>query len=412
MAIQSLNKQSKHKSDRMHRIIQRSLQVHKFGSAKQAITKKRLNNVNTFCFLSYSSRINIKSGSRCFSTSSSFSYDDVVDEQVQEEADDPTDSSSQRVWFPNGESSSWQDPVKSQSKMDISSILKQIEKQELAGGRMQTRQRGVLTEHPEEDMRLLVENYTAPSLASAIRDREEILQLCAELASEQNWEALEQALQPYQHKYVLERRRSLRDKLSLDQGLNVAGLEVLRKALVRMPRRVIQAHQKRAGVVLALCNVRGVPSLLFEKRAATMRAHPDEVCLPGGMVCSVEDRTIVSTCLREMHEEIENIPQPVSVLGVLRCNWGEVHHLVGVAVTPVVCFVGELADLDLRPNPDEVSEVFTVPLKSFLQKEDWIHREGFAPIFVGAPHVLWGLTGYIVERFVKDVLARYTLHQP
>lgn len=39
-------------------------------------------------------------------------------------------------------------------------------------------------------------------------------------------------------------------------------------------------------------------------------------------------------------------------------------------------------------------------------------REDFAPIFVGGPHVIWGLTGYIVDRFVKDVLARYTLELP
>jgi len=260
-------------------------------------------------------------------------------------------------------------------------------------------------------MRLLVENYTAPSLAAAVRDREELLQLCAEFVKEKNWEGLESILQPFQQKYIM-RRRATRNKLNLYKALNVAGLELLRKALVRTPRQVVQAHQKRAGVVLALCNVHGVPSLLFEKRAATMRAHPDEVCLPGGMVSSVEDRTIVSTCLREMHEEIDNIPQPVSVLGVLRCNWGEVHHLVGVAVTPVVCFVGEIGDLNLRPNPDEVSEVFTVPLTCLVEKNDWIHREGFAPIFVGAPHVLWGLTGYIVERFVKDVLSMYTMNQP
>ena len=39
---------------------------------------------------------------------------------------------------------------------------------------------------------------------------------------------------------------------------------------------------------------------------------------------------------------------------------GEVHHMVGVAVTPVVCYLAQdLAEIDLKPNSDEVSEVFT-----------------------------------------------------
>ena len=296
---------------------------------------------------------------------------------------------------------------------------------------MQRRQLGVLREDPAEDMRLLMENYTVPSLASAVRDREELLQLCAELAKDGDWDAIQTILRPFQRDFVLQRRRVTKLNLTTTTvtpetttsettgatkkpttgGLDSAGLELLRKALMRMPRRVVQAHQRRAGVVLALCNVNGIPALLLEKRSPKMRAHPDEVCLPGGMASSIEDTSIVATCLREMHEEIDGLPR-ASVLGVLRCNWGEVHHLVGVAVTPVVCFVGEIADLNLKPNPDEVAEIFTIPLVSLLRRSDWIHREGFAPIFVGGPHVIWGLTGYIIERFVKDILLRYTIHTP
>lgn len=160
------------------------------------------------------------------------------------------------------------------------------------------------------------------------------------------------------------------------------------------------------GVVIPLCIQNGVPSLLLEKRSPHLRAHPDEVCLPGGMVCSINDSTIVSTCLREMKEEIEGLDMNiVQVLGVLRCNWGEVHHLVGVAVTPVVCFLGEIPDADeLRPNTDEVAKVFTIPLTDLLESSLWVHKEDLAPIFIGGPEVIWGLTGYILEKFVKDII--------
>ena len=240
-----------------------------------------------------------------------------------------------------------------------------------------------------------------------MRDREEALQHCAALLADDKIDDLRKILRPYESQYVNERRQE-EIKLNLLNGFNVSNLEILRKGLNRMPRRVSQAHQHRAGVVLPLCNIDGVPCILFEKRSAHLRAHPDEVCLPGGMVSSVDDDSIVATCLREMSEEIEGInTSNMTVLGVLRCNWGEVHHLVGVAVTPVVCFIGDITSADIRPNPDEVAECFTVPLDLFLDSERWIFRQGFAPMFTGGPHVIWGLTGYIINRFVKDVLARY-----
>jgi 8-oxo-dGTP pyrophosphatase MutT (NUDIX family) len=305
------------------------------------------------------------------------------------------------------------DDVVSDNPTNIDSLLERIEKQELDGGRMQTKQYGVLHEDPVVDMRLLQENYTVTSLASALRDREDVLQHCAQLAESNNITALKAYLHNFHPNLVLERRKEKRG-LDVSKPLNATSMETIRKALMRMPRRVTQAHSRRAGVVICICHVDGVPSLLLEKRATSLRAHPDEVCLPGGMVCSAADKTIVETCLREMKEEIgglefdHNINQRghgVNVLGVLRCNWGEVHHLVGVAVTPVVCVLGQdLAQVDLKPNPDEVAEVFTIPLSSLMDKSQWIYKDEHAPIFVGGPYIIWGLTGYILERFWKDIL--------
>lgn len=133
------------------------------------------------------------------------------------------------------------------------------------------------------------------------------------------------------------------------------------------------------------------------------------------MVCSEADKTIVETCLREMKEEIGGMDfeynrdgagsHGVSVLGVLRCNWGEVHHMAGVAVTPVVCcFSQDLKEVDLKPNPDEVAEVFTIPLASLLDQSQWVYKKDHAPIFIGGPYIIWGLTGFILDRFAKDIL--------
>jgi 8-oxo-dGTP pyrophosphatase MutT (NUDIX family) len=254
--------------------------------------------------------------------------------------------------------------------------------------------------------------FQVPALASALRDREDTLQTCATLLAEDKVDEIREILRPYESQYVDERRQT-EANLNISHGFNPSNLEEIRKGLNRMPRRVSQAHRHRAGVVLPLCNVNGIPCILFEKRSPRLRAHPDEVCLPGGMVCSANDKSIVATCLREMAEEIDGLDiENVSVLGVLRCNWGEVHHLVGVAVTPVVCFIGDITSADLRPNPDEVAECFTVPLDLFLDSERWVFRQEFAPMFSGGPYPIWGLTGYIMNRFVKDILARFRVQTP
>lgn len=255
---------------------------------------------------------------------------------------------------------------------------------------MKQSQLGVVREDPHDDMRFLIENFTTTSLASALRDREDTLQHCATLLAHNQLDELSKILHPYESQHILQRRHS-KDRI-LDfrhEGFNRHSIEQLRRGLNRMPRRVSTAHSKRAGVVLPLCNVDGVPCILFEKRSRHLRAHPDEVCLPGGMVSENEDKSIAQTCLREMEEEIGIGHNSANVLGVLRCNWGEVHHLVGVAVTPVVCFLGEIGEKQLNPNADEVAEVFTVPLESFIDRGRWIHKKHYAPFFTGGPYVIW-----------------------
>lgn len=282
-------------------------------------------------------------------------------------------------------------------------LMERIEKQEWSGGRMKAAQHGVLHEDPKIDMRLLMENYSVASLASALRDREDVLQQCSALAEEGEFEELQKVLQSFHPRHVLQRRKRRR-RLDVCRHLDTGSLEVIRKSLMRMPRTVTTAHTKRAGVVIPLCTVDGVPSVLLEKRSPHLRAHPDEVCLPGGMVCNINDTTIVQTCLREMEEEIPGLDMSqVQVLGILRCNWGEVHHLVGVAVTPVVCYLGEVPE-NPETNTDEVAKVFTIPLSKMLEDSLWVQKEDLAPIFVGGEDVIWGLTGYILERFVKDII--------
>jgi nudix motif 8 len=338
----------------------------------------------------------------------------------------------------------------------IEELIQQISTQsDVLGGKLPPKQLGVLHQDPVKDMQMLIENYTVKAVASALRDREDALQYAATLASDPNKiQELITFLQIFHPKYVLERRQQqkvIKRHINIfnpndDNNTNTtttsnttttttndpvtalhldASRQLLRKALMRMPRTITTAHSKRAGICIPLCLCNNIPSILFEKRSSHLKNHPNEICFPGGMVCDIQDQTIVSTSIREMKEEIggldgttkhnsstndddpnsnnDTVPSPpIEVIGILRLNWGEVHHLTGVAVTPVVCYLGELPD-KLYPNPEEVSEVFTIPLIDLLNKSYWIHQDSLAPIFIGGPYVIWGLTGYILERFAIEL---------
>nr|XP_013802204.1 PREDICTED: nucleoside diphosphate-linked moiety X motif 8, mitochondrial [Apteryx mantelli mantelli] len=74
-------------------------------------------------------------------------------------------------------------------------------------------------------------------------------------------------------------------------------------------------------------------------------------------------------------------------------------------VAPVLANLGPLEDVTLTPNPQEVEEVFTVPLAHLLQAENqgYTHfrskgRYSYTlPVFLNGPYKVWGLTAIITE---------------
>jgi nudix motif 8 len=267
--------------------------------------------------------------------------------------------------------------------------------------------RGVFREKEKEDIKMLVNNFTAPALAEALRDREATLQRAAALLFSNNGlEELKVLLNPFLVENI-DKRRSRKHALNLTSGFTRKEIVILQRYLHRKPRQVFHATaQRRASVVIPLCNVNGVASVLFERRSLTVRTHKHEVCFPGGMLDEGMDATIIQTSLREMEEELGIPKEKIEVLGILRCNWNEVASMTGIAVTPVVGFIGELSELVLRPNSDEVEQYFTVSIEDLLDHNNWLVRNFSTPVFTGGPHMIWGLTAYLLEKFVKDVLLK------
>lgn len=99
--------------------------------------------------------------------------------------------------------------------------------------------------------------------------------------------------------------------------------------------------------------------LLFQKRALEI-PQGGEICFPGGGV-EPQDQTFGDTALRETQEEINLNPKDIGTLYPL----DPVIAPFGAIIYP---FLGKTDRTlgDCTPNPQEVSELFTVPISYFL----------------------------------------------
>lgn len=111
---------------------------------------------------------------------------------------------------------------------------------------------------------------------------------------------------------------------------------------------------KRAAVLVPLLGG-AEESVLLTLRAAHLAAHGGQVSFPGGRIDDA-DASPEDAALREAWEEIGLDPADVTILGRLP----ERDTTTGYYVTPVIGRVRTGAVL--TPAPDEVAEIFMLPL--------------------------------------------------
>lgn len=123
-----------------------------------------------------------------------------------------------------------------------------------------------------------------------------------------------------------------------------------------------------AAVLAGIVPRAGGAQVLLTRRTETLRQHGGQVGFPGGRT-EPDDRDPLAAALRESHEEIALPHDQVQGLGYL----DPFVTITGYRVTPVVAVVDPL--FTPVPSPDEVAEVFEVPLDYLMDRHSLHHVE-------------------------------------
>jgi 8-oxo-dGTP pyrophosphatase MutT (NUDIX family) len=153
---------------------------------------------------------------------------------------------------------------------------------------------------------------------------------------------------------------------------------------------LVPLYEDRAGELHAV----------FTRRRDDLRRHAGEISFPGGRQDPGED--LLTTALREAHEEIGLPPDTVEVVGALEPT---ATFVTGYAIYPYVGVISE-PEAEWILSDAEVAEVLQLSLAALRAGagERRLVRKGVpfrTPTFEVGPHLVWGATARILQSLLR-----------
>lgn len=130
------------------------------------------------------------------------------------------------------------------------------------------------------------------------------------------------------------------------------------KLLNRKPTICDREIYHEFSVLVPIVHTSAGKCLLFEIRSEKLNSQPNEICFPGGKIEGMESPQ--HAAVRETSEELLIPENSVKIIG-------ELDTIVAPFNRIIYAFVGEIFEYSGTFNPDEVKNVFFVPL-SFFEK--------------------------------------------
>ena len=162
---------------------------------------------------------------------------------------------------------------------------------------------------------------------------------------------------------------------------------------------MVPSSRRQAAVMVALAPGNNGPEVLMTQRAHTLSSHAGEVSFPGGNI-ETNDSSLYHTALRETREETQLQETPLYL--------GQLDSLYAKSGIEVAAFVSALPERPLlSPCPEEVAEIFWVPLSVLLDQPpeyQWFERQGRqwrVPFFYHDGWTIWGMTGMILVNLIN-----------
>lgn len=180
-------------------------------------------------------------------------------------------------------------------------------------------------------------------------------------------------------------------------------------------------------VLVPLVEKDGELHLVFELRAAHMKRQPGEVCFPGGRVEPGE--SFQQCAVRETVEELGIREDDIRIINQMDV----MHTYSNFTLFPYLGVIKVEALERLNCNPDEVEEIFTVPVDHLINNEPFLYKmqikplvkEDFPyekikfpksykwrvgtndiPIYEYENRIIWGLTGRVTMNLIEVLKGR------